>query len=91
MSGEAALEHVRKMPILTSVPTAASARAGDEVAARLAVLRARSQRLPSETERTSARREMEREELLGQALVQGVAHPAVSIIACGAVVLWPMS
>jgi len=91
MSGEAALEHVRNMPILTNVPAAASERARDEVTARLAVLRARSQRLPSEAERMSARQEMEREKILGQALVRGVEHPAVSMIACGAVVLWPMS
>ncbi|NJC70851.1 hypothetical protein HC031_14155 [Planosporangium thailandense] len=90
-SGEAAFDQVQAMPILTSVPMVAAERASQEAAARLAVLHARSQWLRSASERASAERELKREELLGQALVQGTLRPAVSIIACGAVVLWPAS
>ncbi|MGA5205214.1 protein DpdE [Streptomyces variegatus] len=91
LSAEAALRHIEATPILTSEPATASARGRAEVAARLAVLQSRSQRLPSEGERISAAQELQREETLGQALVRGIEHPAVSIIACGAVVLWPTS
>ncbi|MGH4027280.1 MAG: protein DpdE [Pseudonocardiaceae bacterium] len=91
LSGETALEQVCTMPALTSVPTAAARRAQEEVTSRLAVLHARSQRLSSARERASAGRDTEREKALGRALVQGVGHPAVSVIACAAVVLWPES
>ncbi|MFJ9804628.1 protein DpdE [Streptomyces wuyuanensis] len=91
LSAEAALRHVEAMPVLTSEPATASTRGRAEVAARLAVLQARSQRLPYEGERVSATQELQREETLGQALVHGIEHPSVSIIACGAVVLWPTS
>jgi ATP-dependent helicase HepA len=91
LSGEAALEQVQTMPALTSEPVAASTRAQAEVAARVAVLEARSQRLPSAAERAGALQELEREQMLGRALVHGVEQPAVSTVACGAAVLWPAS
>lgn len=90
-SGQAALAHVRSLPALTLAPVAAAERARAEVAARLAVLRARAQRLPTEAEMTSARAELAREKELGHALLKGIEQPDVSVVACGAVVLWPES
>ncbi|WP_281245747.1 protein DpdE [Amycolatopsis marina] len=90
-SGEAALTQVRTMPALTTAPVAATERGRAEVSARLAVLRARAQRLPTEAEKTSAQAELAREEGLGNALLKGIEQPSVSVVACGAVVLWPES
>jgi ATP-dependent helicase HepA len=89
LSFEAAQDHLATTPALTELPLAAAGRAKREVQYRTAVLRARSHHLPTEAERTSAAQEMRREEELGRALIEGVAQPAVSVIACGGVVLWP--
>lgn len=86
-SGTVALDQVRSMPALATA--AAAERARTEVAARLAILQARAQRLPTEAELVSARAELAREEELGHALLKGVEQPSVSVVACGAVVLWP--
>ncbi|TMQ95286.1 DEAD/DEAH box helicase [Actinomadura soli] len=88
-SADTALDHVRALPDVATVPAAAGHRAGEETAARAAVLRARSQRLPTSAERHAAQTELQHELSLGRALRHGVESPAVSIIACGAVVLWP--
>ncbi|WP_141579839.1 protein DpdE [Actinomadura sp. WMMA1423] len=89
LSADAAIDHIRSLPALSTEPPASARRAQEEVSARTAVLRARSQRLPTEAERRAALLEMEREESLGAALVRGTAQPDVSTIACGAIVLWP--
>ncbi|PRX98014.1 hypothetical protein CLV72_105367 [Allonocardiopsis opalescens] len=89
MSADTALEHLRSLPILGTEPAVSAQRARKEVAARVAVIRARARRLPTDSERRAAQLELEREEALGAALVDGVANPAVSTIACGVVVLWP--
>jgi ATP-dependent helicase HepA len=90
-SAAVAFEHVRSLPVLATAPAAAAGRARKEAAARLAVLDARAQRLPTHAEMASARAELKREEELGRALVKGVERPSVSVVACGAVVLWPAS
>lgn len=89
--GETALAQVRSMPALTTAPAAATERARAEVSARLGVLQARAQRLPTEAEKASAQAELAREEDLGNALLKGIEQPSVSVVACGAVVLWPES
>lgn len=89
VSSDAAWDHLRSTPQMSAAPQIGSRRALEETQARLAVLRARSLRLPTEAERISAGQELEREEVLGAALVRGVEHPAVTTIACAAIVLWP--
>ncbi|GAA5133969.1 protein DpdE [Pseudonocardia adelaidensis] len=89
LSADAAHDELRTMPVIAEDPVASARRARTAVAARLAVLRARAERLPSAAERRSARQEAVQEETVGLALVKGVEHPAVSVIACGVVVLWP--
>ncbi|MEU7527719.1 protein DpdE [Saccharothrix sp. NPDC042600] len=88
-AAEAAWEHLRETPSLTTTPRVAATRAAVEVQRRLDVLNARSLRLPSQAERAGARGDLERERDLGRALTLGVERPAVSVVACGAVVLWP--
>ncbi|WP_274523024.1 protein DpdE [Saccharothrix sp. ALI-22-I] len=88
-SAEAAWDSLRATPALTTAPVAAVERAHEETERRRAVLTTRSQRLPFATERQGALQELRREEELGAALLGGVREPAVSIVACGAVVLWP--
>jgi ATP-dependent helicase HepA len=89
VSAEAARDSLRTTAALTIAPLAAAERARGEVARRRAVLATRSQRLPFEAERRGALQELRREEELGAALLDGVSEPAVSVVACGAVVLWP--
>ncbi|MBQ1076741.1 hypothetical protein KBX06_26855 [Micromonospora sp. C31] len=89
IAGEIAQNLLRASPAMASAPAAAAERAQEEVAARLAVLRARSERLGSAAERVSAQLDLKREEALGWALTQGVRTPAVSMTACGGIVLWP--
>lgn len=91
LSGDAARAHLNTSSAVSNASAAAVERASKEVQARRDVLRARSLRLPSAAERSSAQREMESEDLLGQALINGVGKPLTSIIACGAVILWPAS
>nr|WP_286047492.1 protein DpdE [Verrucosispora sp. ts21] len=91
MAGAIAQDLLLTSSTLATAPAAAAERAHDEVGARLAVLRARSERLRSATERLSAQLDLEREEAIGQALTQGVSTPAVSMTACGGIVLWPSS
>ncbi|WP_084468237.1 protein DpdE [Actinokineospora inagensis] len=86
---EVANRHLSTHPALTERPAEAARRADSEVDARLRVLRARSHRLPTVAEREGARRDMVRDQQLGAALLQGVTNPAVSVIACGGIVLWP--
>ncbi|MCO1574257.1 SNF2-related protein [Crossiella sp. SN42] len=84
-------QHLRAHPGLTERPAEAARRAEVEVNARLKVLLARSHRLPTAAEREGAKHDMDREEALGAALVKGIIRPAVSVVACGGVVLWPAS
>ncbi|MER5265088.1 protein DpdE [Actinosynnema sp. NPDC002837] len=91
LSGEAAWSAVRALPEMTAVPADAAVRVEEEVARRLSVLRARALRLQSEEERAGAQADYDREAALGEALVRGVRSPAVAMIACGAIVLWPQS
>lgn len=88
-AAEVAWSYLRDTPALTTAPADAAQRAHTEVRRRLAVLEARSQRLPSEAERESAHRDLVREQELGDSLLLGVAQPAVSVVACGAIILWP--
>jgi ATP-dependent helicase HepA len=88
-AGEIASECLHKTSALTAAPADAAERARTEVRRRLAVLEARSYRLPSEAERESARRDLAREQELGDSLLLGVTKPATSMVACGAIVLWP--
>lgn len=85
----AALAHLHTLPALTTAPTAAVRKAETEVAARLAVLDARVRRLPTAAERSGAHAELAWEKAVGDALCRGVEKPSVSVVACGAVVLWP--
>jgi ATP-dependent helicase HepA len=89
-SFESAWDRLRMTSALTTAPVDAVGGARAEVDRRLAVLEVRSQRLPSKAERESARRDFSREMELGDALVKGIREPAVSVVACGAVVLWPV-
>jgi ATP-dependent helicase HepA len=89
LSADAAHDELRRMPAIAEEPAVSAQRARTEVAARLAVLRTRAERLPSAAERRSARQEAVQEENVGLALIKGVEHPAVAVIACGVVVLWP--
>ncbi|MEV4712612.1 protein DpdE [Micromonospora sp. NPDC049374] len=91
MAGESAHDILKTSSAVASAPAVAGKRAQEEVTARLAVLRARSERLGSTAERLSAQLDLKREEALGQALAGGVRRPAVSMTACGAIVLWPAS
>ncbi|MEV6621419.1 protein DpdE [Amycolatopsis sp. NPDC051106] len=88
-SYEEARAQLASAAALTSVPSAAGRRAEAEVDSRLAVLRARARRLPTNAERASAARDVQQEIELGNAVVKGATKPAVSVIACGGVVLWP--
>lgn len=88
-AAEVAWSCLRDTPALTFAPANAAQRARTEVRRRLAVLEARSQRLPSQAERESARRDLVREQQVGDSLTLGVARPAVSVVACGAIILWP--
>jgi hypothetical protein len=69
----------------------AVARSRNEAERRLQVLRARSLRLPTDSEREGARIEMQREADLMHALTCGVMKPAILQVAAAAVVLWPES
>ncbi|WP_312245538.1 protein DpdE [Micromonospora sp. D75] len=91
MAGETAYDTLQRSPALASAPAAAAKRAQEEVAGRLAVLRARSERLSSAAERLGAQLDLQREEALGQALERGIGKPAAIMTACGAIVLWPAS
>ena len=89
LSGESALDHARASSAVADAPVAAAGHAREEVSARVAILRARSQQLPSAAEREGANSELGREVNIGRALVTGIEQPAMYVVACGAVVLWP--
>ncbi|WP_035278503.1 protein DpdE [Actinokineospora spheciospongiae] len=84
-----ARRELRTMAVLAEAPLTAAGRAEREMDSRLAILRARSQRLPTRAERLAAEQDMQSEQSIGEALIRGVREPMVSTIACGAVVLWP--
>ena len=63
--------------------------AAREVARRLAILEARTHKLPTEAERMAADRELERERSAAEALKLGIREPMIRMVACGACVLWP--
>jgi hypothetical protein len=88
-SYDQARTHLACTSALMSVPAIAVRRATAEVASRLKVLKARAHRLPTDAERAGAAHDVHREIDLGDALVKGVAEPAISVVACGGVVLWP--
>jgi ATP-dependent helicase HepA len=88
-SGTTARQHLRTLRELTELPKQSARRARQTLEARLAVLRARSLRLPLPSERRAAEDEVRREEAIGEAMIQGVEDPAISLVACGAVMLWP--
>jgi hypothetical protein len=89
LSFDVARRHLQSTPTLTELPILAARRAEHEVRTRVGILNARSRRLPTEAERNGAAHDMRGEKDLGDALIKGVAEPAISVIACGAVVLWP--
>lgn len=76
--------------VLTTARQEAVDRAHTEVDTRLSVLRVRASRLPSNATRRGAERELTAEQAVGEALIRGVDKPAVTLVACGAVVLWPL-
>ena len=63
--------------------------AAREVARRLAILEARTHKLPTEAERMAADRELECERSAAEALKLGIREPMIRMVACGACVLWP--
>ncbi|WP_342660843.1 RNA polymerase-associated protein RapA [Rhodococcus ruber] len=63
--------------------------AEEDIARRIATLEARALRLATRTEREAARKELELERAMGQALLAGIGTPSVRMVACGVVVLWP--
>lgn len=88
-AGRLARDRLECHPVLTTARREAVHRARTEVDARHSVLRVRASRLPSKAARQGAERELTAEQAVGEALIRGVEKPAVSLIACGAVVLWP--
>jgi len=88
-SADAAWEEVRSASGLGDALRVASESAAAESARRIAVLEARSVRLPSGPERASARAELESERAAAEALARGIASPSIRLVACGACVVWP--
>jgi superfamily II DNA or RNA helicase len=88
-SAAAAREVVAQSIEVADATRAAAAAAEEDTARRLAILEARSLRLPTQDEREGARQELERERATGDALAAGIKCPSIRMVACGVCVLWP--
>lgn len=88
-SAESAWELVRSSSELADAVRSALDSASADSARRLAILEARSIRLPSGAERESARLEFEAERAAAEALVKGIESPSIRMVSCGACVVWP--
>jgi superfamily II DNA or RNA helicase len=88
-SADAAREAVTASPQFVEAVEGALSAADADTKRRLAILEARSRRLPTPRERVSAAEELELERIAGEALRNGISHPLVRIVASGVCVLWP--
>jgi ATP-dependent helicase HepA len=88
-SAEAAWEEVRSSTTLAETLEHARESAGEDSRRRLAILEARTRRLPSGAEREAALEELQAERAVAEALIAGIQSPATHLVACGACVLWP--
>ena len=87
-SAEAAWEEVRGSAMLESAVSSALESAEHDTVRRLAILEARTLRLPSGPERQAAQEELRLERSAAEALTAGIRSPSIRLVACGACVLW---
>ena len=88
-SAEAAWEQIRGSAQLEDALRIASESAAADSDRRIAILQARSVRLPSGPEREAARLELESEQAASEALARGIGTPSIRLVACGACVVVP--
>ena len=88
-SAAAAREFVSDSEELRSAVRDAIRSPEHDIARRVAILKARSLRLPTDQEREAAREDLELERARGEALLAGIRAPSVRMVASGACVLWP--
>lgn len=88
-SAEAAWDQIRSSPQLEEALRSALRSAAADSGRRMAILEARSIRLPSGHEREAARIELESERMAAESLARGITDPSIRLVACGACVLWP--
>ncbi len=88
-SAEAAWEQVRSSGELATSVTRASEAARLDGSRRQSILEARSRRLSTEAERSSAHAELELERAMATAVLSGIQTPQIRLVSCGACVLWP--
>ncbi|UCZ61887.1 protein DpdE [Mycolicibacterium phocaicum] len=88
-SATVAWAEVRSDRTLASTLHAALNAADQDSARRIAILEARSLRLPIGSERDSAELELQRERATADAVRAGIQNPSIRMVACGACVLCP--
>lgn len=88
-SAEAAWKRIRSSSQLEEALRLALESAAADSGRRIAILEARSVRLPRAPERKSARIELESERAAAESLTRGITDPSIRLVACGACVLWP--
>jgi len=88
-SSAAAWEFAGNSPVVADAIEVALGSAQEEVNRRLAALQARALRLPSLEERQVAEIELDMERRVSMAIKDGIRHPSVRMVTCGACVLWP--
>lgn len=88
-SADAAREVVANSRVLEDAITGADRDARSDLQRRVAILEARSRRLPSEQERIAATQDLDEERATGAALLAGIREPRLRIVASGACILWP--
>lgn len=88
-SAKAAWEQIRSSSQLEEALSYALKSATADSGRRIAILEARAMRLPSGSERESARIELESERVAAESLVRGITDPYIRLVACGACVVWP--
>jgi ATP-dependent helicase HepA len=91
LSGEVALDELWRRLDLSQAVGRAMDRSAAEAETRIGILKTRTRRLISAFERAGAEADLRREEQIAGALSRGISSPAVSVVACGAVVLWPVA
>ena len=88
-SAAAAWDQVRGSEQLEDTLRVAAESAAVDSERRIAILQARSVRLPSGLERDAARMELESEQVASEALANGIGTPSIRLVACGACVVVP--
>lgn len=88
-SSQTAWQEVHNSDVVSSAIKEALDSATADSARRLAILEARVRRLPAGPERQSAEEELRLERAASEALLSGIRHPRIRMVACGACVLCP--